>query len=142
MIIMVTGSREWKREGLALNVLKRYEPYEPITLLHGAAAGLDNAAARLARGLGWEVIAFPPDKKLPSPERYHTRNKAMLDWLPDVVLAFRRLDAENRGTDSVIREARRRHLQVVVTEYDGSVPFDGITESELTVRKLSSGGQS
>lgn len=99
-------------------VFERYDRYNPITLLHGDAAGLDHVAARLGTRLGWEVIAFPPDKNQPSPQRYHARNNAMLDWLPDVVLAFRRLDVECRGTDSVIREATRRNLTVEITEYD------------------------
>lgn len=114
MNVMVTGSRHWTDHLYIRDVLAMLWRDNP-TILHGACEGADLIAAEAAEGLGFHVDAYPPLMRLPSPQRYHVRNKAMLDRA-DRVLAFRLIGAENRGTDSVIGEAHKRGIDVRVFE--------------------------
>lgn len=111
---MVTGSRHWT-DGLRIrDVLACYWSRAPV-VVHGNCEGADLIAAEVAEGLGFEVIPFPPDTKQPVPQRYHARNDRMLA-LADLVLAFRLVGAENRGTDSVIRKAEKLGIAYSVFE--------------------------
>lgn len=104
MIIMITGSRDFIDAECIYDALRLYKWKSPL-VVHGAQRGADRHADKQAKRLGMRTLPFPPDQKKPSPERYHERNDKMLALKPDIVLAFRRIGAENRGTDSVIYKA-------------------------------------
>lgn len=124
MKIMVCGSRDWS-DGLMIRDVLGMEWRTNPTILHGDCRGADRIAAEVAEGFGFNVVAFPPDHRRPSPQRYHERNRAMLDQA-DKVIAFLLIGAENKGTLGVIKEANRRGIPV--RTFEGEAPVESVHE--------------
>lgn len=111
MKVMVCGSREWSDE-LGWRIRARLNDLpRDAEILHGDARGADRIAHLHAVATGRPFRRFWPDKKLPSPYRYHVRNDKMLNQA-DLVLAF--WDGKSRGTASVIQKARERGIPIEV----------------------------
>jgi hypothetical protein len=83
------------------------------TVVHGGARGADRIAGELAQALGLEERVFLPDWSSYGKRAGMIRNLAMLDLVPDIVLAF--WDGASTGTGHTIGEARRRGIPVDVT---------------------------
>ena len=135
-VLMVTGSRAWKRElesdynqisrGLVIELKNLIDAgATEVELWHGAAKGADamseeffNKIERSVRermGVIIKVKAFPPDfNKYGSPAAYHMRNQQMVDGKPDVLVAFPRAGEANKGTLSTIKRARDAGIRVEV----------------------------
>lgn len=111
---MVCGSRHW-RDGCYIRDVLAMEWRTQPTILHGCCCGADEIAADVATWLGFPVIPFPPDENVPSPQRFHQRNDRMLAQA-DRVIAFLVEGAENKGTRSVIKKAKRLGIPVRVFE--------------------------
>jgi hypothetical protein len=128
--VLVTGSRDWEDDGEIAAALRTLEG-KTVRLLHGNARGADRMAARVAKGLGFDVVPFPCDwsvkpdtpahriKTRPDGSQYDAgagldRNLAMLDENPDLVLAFQR--NYSSGTQHTIDHARGRGIDVEVYE--------------------------
>lgn len=125
-VLMVTGSRDWDDRTVM------YEPFHelsmqalimyggmhefPITVIHGDQEGADKMAGEMAKSYAFDVKPFPADMSLSSPYRYHKRNDQMLATKPLLVWAFRKIGAANRGTDSVIRKAKKLGIRVITFE--------------------------
>ncbi len=77
-----------------------------------AQGGADPIAHNVAVGLGWNVEPYPADWERHGRRAGHLRNLAMLDYPPDLVLAF--WDGQSPGTRHTITEARRRGIPVEV----------------------------
>lgn len=111
MIIMVTGSRNW-------DLVKPIEKHlywftrgaSGVTLLEGGAEGADRIARNYALSRGWEVIISLPKYELHGKSATHVRNQAMIDMLPDLVLAYSR--NRSSGTYSTIEKAVKARLLV------------------------------
>jgi hypothetical protein len=116
MRVLVCGSRDWtdwEAIGARLTDLELFDAADrSVRLLHGAARGADELAARLGEGLGFEVVAYPADWERYGRRAGILRNLAMLDTRPDLVLAFQRNGS--RGTQHTINEARKRGIPVEV----------------------------
>lgn len=114
MKVMVCGTRDFAdpfRASLAIDARIRQLPPH-CHVLHGAARGADQIAAEAAHRHGHTVTPYPPDKRRPSPQRFHERNDRMLAERPDLVLAF--WDGKSRGTLSVIEKAKRSGIPLEV----------------------------
>lgn len=111
MIALLCGSRGWhdsKPVDRVLTDLKREadERGETLTVVHGAAPGLDRMAGRLARNLGCEVISVPAEWDRYGKGAGPIRNQKMLDeYQPEVVWAFR-ATGKSRGTHDMIGRAK------------------------------------
>jgi YspA, cpYpsA-related SLOG family len=107
--VVVCGSRSWSDEGAI-----RHRVLElPLTtvIIHGAAQGADAIAQRIALLARYRTIPCPADWKRFGDRAGPIRNRAMLAWEPDLVIAFRN-DGASPGTDDLVREARRRSIPV------------------------------
>lgn len=110
MIALLCGSRGWhdtEPVNKVLSDLKREaeERGETLTVIHGAAPGLDRMAGRLARNLGCEVISVPAEWDRYGKGAGPIRNQKMLDeHQPEVVWAFRAA-GKSRGTLDMIQRS-------------------------------------
>jgi hypothetical protein len=119
--ILITGSRDWpasKMQAIFFYLDKFRDAGLKVELLHGECpvGGVDAYCAAYGHGAGWNVRAFPPR---PSdgrtelyPKDYAIRNQAMVDEMPDLVLAFFLHGAGNRGTKMTVDMAVRKKLYV------------------------------
>lgn len=109
-VILVCGSRGWSS---TVELRRRLAALPPdAEIIHGAARGADQDAARIARSLGIPETGYPADWKTHGRRAGVLRNLAMLDAPPDLVLAF--WDGQSRGTAHTITEAKRRGIPVEV----------------------------
>lgn len=113
MKALFCGSRFWKDEEA---IRRRIDALpEGSVVVHGAARGADTIAGRLATERGLVVRSYPADwDRFPS-SAGPIRNRQMFDAeRPDIVYAFRL--PNSRGTNHMIRIARKAHVPVVVLD--------------------------
>lgn len=91
--ILVTGSRHWTDEAALASAMVRAlrwlwpeKGQQGVVLVHGAAKGADQMAARLAAQHGWEVEAHPADWGAHGKGAGPQRNQAMVDAGADILL--------------------------------------------------------
>lgn len=108
MIALLCGSRGWHDPGPIEEVLDTLqgvarEAGEDLTIVHGAAPGLDRLAAKLARRRGLKVCDEPAEWDRYGRAAGPIRNQKMLDdYKPDVIWAFR-ATGKSRGTADMIQ---------------------------------------
>ena len=122
MIIVVTGSRTWTNESQIKDRMEELEAEakvkgEKLTVVHGAAPGVDRMCAKWAEIVGAKVIAEPAEWNA---NGYFdrgagfARNIYMLEqYKPLRVEAFR-AEGKSNGTDHCIKEAQKRGIEVNV----------------------------
>lgn len=114
MKFAVTGGRDYT-DGLMVRLWLRQVrdtrwDSEGITLIHGAARGLDSLAAEIGwREFGFGIIPVPADWSRYGMAAGHIRNGQMLTLGPEFVLAF----PGGRGTADMIQQAKRRLIPVL-----------------------------
>lgn len=117
--LVVTGSRRgWPVTPLAL-VLSLGVVYDwygrDVRLAHGAARGVDQAADRIARPRGWQVMPYPVRKDewaIHGGYAGHQRNARMIEAeQPDLVLAL--IWRGSRGSTGCADNAAARGIRVV-----------------------------
>ena len=117
MRIQITGSRDFTDFSIVQSAIVRtIEDSGAITynswVVHGGARGADTLADRIAKRIGCEVEVFPANWNRYGKMAGHIRNVEMLDTDPDIVLAFFKRGAGNRGTQNLVNEARRRGIPI------------------------------
>lgn len=112
-MVLVCGSRDWQDWAAVADAINALP--ENTIVVQGGAKGADTHARTFAlkRGLFVAEIAVQSSHW----EKYgkgagFKRNYAMLDLLPDLVLAFQR--DGSKGTQSTIKAAKRRGIPVEV----------------------------
>lgn len=110
MILMVTGGRDYADKERVYEVLDQAHAENPIGLLiHGKAKGADKLAQQWAWEHGIPEKPFPADwvqfRKAAGP----IRNQEMVDFGPDIVVAF----PGDTGTADATRRARLRRIPVL-----------------------------
>ena len=124
MKILVTGDRNWDinpelhKERIRY-VLKRVvadalNSAQEVTIIHGAARGVDTLAGQVASELGLNVEAYPADWEKYGKAAGPIRNRKMLDLKPDLVLAFHNDLTKSKGTAHCIKEAEKMGFPVIV----------------------------
>jgi len=113
--VLVCGSREFTDATMILEELERFPA--DTTILHGACSrGADSIADRLARDvLHLSVQSYPAQWHVYGKSAGRRRNWEMLCQKPDLVLAFLREGAGNRGTRNMVQIAAQ--AGVVVHEF-------------------------
>jgi hypothetical protein len=127
MRILVTGSREFTDLRVVQDALLAVTAGHrgPHTLVHGAAKGADTLAAIVAGRLGWTVEPHPalwdvhdmdcPDWHHEQPKcrrAGHRRNEEMVDLGADIVCAFYKRGAANKGTAGCVKAAGQAGITV------------------------------
>jgi hypothetical protein len=122
--IIVTGSRERRDYAVVSAWLRRAafgHPPQEVTVVHGAATGVDHLAHSAAIALG-----FTPEPHFPDYALYAAsvapkmRNQEMVDAGGDVCLAFP--SARSRGTWDCVTRAKKAGIHVeVINEADALV---------------------
>lgn len=123
MRVLVCGSRTWENYSAIKNRLALFA--DDTVIVHGAARGADEMAAKAALELGL-AIDLPPTFANPLGgypaewERYgkragYIRNRQMIDSGVGLVIAFWR--GESPGTASTIDLAQRCDLPVEIHEW-------------------------
>lgn len=115
--VIVAGSRhfnDYKRMKKDLDyLLSRKAREETIEIVSGGCRGADACGERYAREMGYSLVVFPADwdkfGKIAGP----IRNHHMAEYA-DALVAY--LAPGSRGTSSMIEEARRAGLRVIVRQ--------------------------
>jgi len=114
MRVLVCGSRDWTD----YEAVKREIMRLPATLnlvIHGCAVGADHIAGLVAFRSGIKVASYPADWGKYGKWAGFVRNQQMIDeGKPDLVLAFWK--NKGRGTEDMIRKARKARIEVKVIE--------------------------
>ena len=112
--ILVTGSRDFTdKETIRQALIAEYEG-DDLIVIHGAARGADSLADALAVSSPIAtVVRVPADwENRPRWQAGPLRNEHMLELGPDIVLAFYKNGAGNRGTANCVQQAKDRGIPV------------------------------
>ena len=117
MKVLICGSRNWKEEDVIPEY--RIETYikalPPDTvIIHGGGRGADRIADRIARERGHTVIEHEAKWSLHGDKAGPIRNREMLTFKPDKVVAFHEDIVHSTGTKDMIDVARKALLPVEV----------------------------
>lgn len=127
MRILVTGSRDFTDIGVVHQALLEVTAgqHPTHTLVHGAARGADTLAAVVADKLGWTIEphrALWNVHDMECPEWHHDqprcrraghrRNEEMVDLGADIVCAFYKRGAANKGTAGCVKLAGQAGIPV------------------------------
>jgi len=109
MKILVCGGRDFRDYRELFSILCDYVGPE-LEIVHGDARGADTGADVFARVYGIKVTPFPAKW-----DRYGTaagviRNKAMLSYGIDLVIAF----PGGRGTANMVKQAEKRGIPIKI----------------------------
>jgi hypothetical protein len=110
--VLVCGGIEYSdyaavREAIMAKVTEHVDE-EDVIVIHGGARGADSLADRAAIEIGVHVCRVPALWDTFGPKAGPLRNLAMLQLMPDVVLAF----PGGRGTAHMVGAARRMGVPV------------------------------
>lgn len=109
--ILVCGGRDYADLNTIRSEMEALgEAYyvDDVTIVHGAATGVDTLAGDMAAHLGFAVDEFPADWNRHGRAAGPIRNQQMLDSGVDLVVAF----PGGRGTADMKRRARDAGVEV------------------------------
>jgi len=95
-----------------------------IEIVSGTAKGADKLGEKYAAEKGYPTVQFPADWNTHGKSAGIKRNGKMADYA-DELIAF--WDGKSKGTDNMIRTAKRYKLKVHVINYENK--NGGVTES-------------
>ena len=113
MRVIVCGGRDYRNIAFVWMTLDKLHAATPFTaLMQGGQTGVDTFAKEWARTipeLKDARFVCKAEWTKYGPAAGPIRNKKMLDWKPDCVIAF----AGGPGTNNMIRQARSRGIRVI-----------------------------
>lgn len=133
--IGVSGSRKNRftyydiGKKMVTDILKSIcKEYHYVIFGHGACpyGGVDSIVNEFCKENNIPVKVFPPYYNLPSPERYHKRNRELVEW-SDIVICIFAEEIYIGGTYYVMRYAKKLGKRLVVYIVD--------TVNEMWIRK-------
>lgn len=119
MRILICGDRNWNKKDETEKLL-RYVLKPGDVVIHGAARGADQMAARIAKSMGLKVVPYPADWTKYRRGAGPIRNSEMLTkGKPEMVLALH-ADLENsKGTKDMTQKAMAAGVDTFL--FDGEV---------------------
>lgn len=112
MIILICGSRDWSDKNLILSTIVSLKPTK---IIHGVCRGADILSGQVAKELGIPVQEFPADWDTYGLSAGPRRNQKMLDeGKPNLVIAFHDDIKSSKGTNDMVRRAKKSGLEVKV----------------------------
>lgn len=109
MRVLVCGGRDYndqERVNRALDSVNK--KHRVVLVIHGAARGADMCAEQWAKSREVPYVGVPAEWSARGRSAGYHRNKAMLVWNPDAVVAF----PGGRGTEMMIEIAEREGIPV------------------------------
>lgn len=124
MRVLITGCRHWCGPDMAESVVARLiAKYGPaITIVHGAAKGIDQSFAEACRELGIKDEPHPADWDRYGKAAGPRRNSEMLAAGADMVVAFHRDLMRSRGTLDMVRQALAAGVPTYLCDDEAAVP--------------------
>jgi hypothetical protein len=119
MKVIICGGRKLTKMQVLLDALKALHevmPAEITDVIHGDAQGADHLADLWAETHSVDRLKVPANWNRYGPPAGAIRNRRMLTFEPDLVLAL--WDGQSKGTASMIREAKKAGVPVAVYRYD------------------------
>ena len=107
MRIIITGDRNWYSTELARRVLGRLVARygREITIVHGAAPGVDQSFANVCEAIGLAHEPHPADWDRLGRKAGPVRNAEMIETGAGLCLAFHRNLERSKGTRDCVRRA-------------------------------------
>lgn len=110
MKLIIAGGRDFNDyQKLKEECDKLFKTFSFTEIVSGAAKGADALGVKYAEEIGLPVKVFKPDWKAYGRGAGPQRNRDMADYA-DFLFAF--WDGKSKGTESMIKEARKRNLRV------------------------------
>lgn len=113
--ILVCGDRNYTNKSLIKKCIENELNTDcKNIIIHGGCKGADKLSGIIAKELNLETKVFPADWDKYGTKAGPIRNKEMLDYDPDIILAFHD-DLENsKGTKNMVTIARKKGVPVKV----------------------------
>jgi hypothetical protein len=124
MCILITGDRHWRCDDLAEQIINRLLARygADLVVVHGGAAGVDNAFAVACRKLGIALEPHLADWKGLGNIAGPTRNREMVEAGADLRIALHRSIETSKGTKDCERQALAAGIPVYLIEDERAVP--------------------
>lgn len=111
MKALVCGGRDFYDKNRLFQTLDQCKKWWNITtVIHGAARGADTLANSWAKERKLEIIKYPAEWSIHGKKAGMIRNRKMLDYGPDVVIAF----PGGTGTENMIQISRDAEIPVFI----------------------------
>lgn len=123
--VIITGDRHWRCPALARRVIAGLvdrHGLSHLTIVHGAAPGVDTSFAVEARDAGVEEEAHPARWETAGPSAGPRRNQEMVDSGAALVIACHRDLANSKGTKDCCRRALAAGIPVWLVESEEGTP--------------------
>lgn len=117
--IQITGSRDFTdidiiHGAIAGQMVEPFRDGGDVVVVHGGAAGADRLSGEAVRDYSWvDVEVHRADWARYGKSAGYRRNAEMIALKPDVVLAFKKRGAGNRGTQHTIDLANKAGIPVL-----------------------------
>jgi YspA, cpYpsA-related SLOG family len=111
MRVLICGDRNWNNLAVIERVLSEYVP-EVSIIIEGEARGADTLGRIAAIKLGISVLRVPAKWDKYGKGAGPIRNQEMLEFRPDIVLAFHRDIENSRGTKDMVNRAMAANIPV------------------------------
>ena len=113
MRVLVCGDRNWTNSRLIREYL---EELNPDSLIEGEARGADRLSAIEASSMGIEVIRVPADWGEYGKAAGAIRNREMIKYEPELVIAFHNSIEESKGTADMLYVAECSGILYILVE--------------------------
>lgn len=128
--ILICGDRNWTDEdGIhrVMEMFARIHKDVKLVIIEGGASGADSLAKKVAKKFNLEVIEERADWKRYGKAAGPIRNKKMLKYKPDMVVAFHDNLKESKGTKNMLKLAWYAKIPLVhyYHDEDGSIAMAG-----------------
>lgn len=116
MLVLVTGSRGWRKPDViqnALVALAKREGVDELLVMHGGAPSGADLMCELVckRNLKWDTVVVRADWDAFGPSAGHIRNGVMVARQPKVCLAF--FKGNTPGTTDCVAQAEQAGIEVI-----------------------------
>lgn len=110
MLVLVCGDRNWQDRQAILHRLSDLP--DDTKVIHGGAKGADTLAGSVATELGFPVAVVEAQWEIYGRGAGPIRNKVMLGYRPDLVIAFHENITASKGTANMINQAKKAGIPV------------------------------
>lgn len=108
LVVLVCGGRDYKNTFKVHKTLDEL-PLKPFLVIQGGARGADEAAKNWAEMNYVQSLTVPANWPRDGKSAGVLRNIEMLDWKPDLVIAF----PGGKGTEHMVKVAKKAGIEIM-----------------------------